>query len=194
MRRTCANVLRALVVLSASVASPPALADTVAVPATLQANLTAKLLAFDRGLPARAAGTVRVLILTDPSEGQSQKIANEYAAGLKAKPNIAGMPVEITMAQFKSAQALAADVKTKHLSAVYLSSGLGRHAEAIANAVKGLNIMTVAAEPAAVIRGASVGFDLLSGQPKILVNLGQAKHQNIELPASVLSLAVIQGG
>ena len=192
---TCANVLRALVVLSASLTSVPSVfADTVAVPANLQANLTAKLLAFDRGLPARAGGTVRVLIVTDPSEGQSQKIANEYAAGLKGKPNIAGLPVEVTIAAFTTPQALAAEVTKQHLSAVYLSSGVGRHAEAIAGALKGLNVMTVAAEPAAVIRGASVGFDLLSGQPKILVNLGQAKNQNIELPASVLSLAVIQGG
>lgn len=53
--------------------------------------------------------------------------------------------------------------------------------------------MTVAAEPSAVIRGIAVGFDLLSGQPKILVNLSQAKLQNVQLPASVLSLALIQG-
>ena len=92
-----------------------------------------------------------------------------------------------------NATAVAARIKRERTAAVYLSSGLARSAESIAIALKGSDVMTVAAEPSAVIRGIAVGFDLLSGQPKILVNLGQAKTQNVQLPASVLSLALIQG-
>lgn len=170
-----------------------AFADTVPVPAPVQATLTAKLLAYDRALSTRANGTVRILVLIDPSEGQSQKIANEFAAAMKSRGNISNLPVVVVTANFENAGAVAARVKREKTAAVYLSSGLARSAEAIAMALKGVDVMTVAAEPSAVIRGIAVGFDLLSGQPKILVNLSQAKTQNVQLPASVLSLALIQG-
>lgn len=194
MKRSAAKTSRTLALVASILFGSTALADAVAVPAGIQANLTAKLLAFDRALAARAGGTVRVLILIDTAEGQSQKIANEFSAALKSRPSIAGLPIAATIAPFKDAGAIAAQVRKERLSAVYLSSGLGRFAERIADALKGTDVMTIAAEPAAVIRGISVGFDLVSGQPKILVNLKQAKQQNIQLPASVLALAVIQGG
>jgi hypothetical protein len=167
-----------------------AAADAVPVPASVQATLTAKLLASDRGLSNRANGAVRVLVLIDPSEGQSQKIANEFATGMKGRGNISSLPVEVTTANFDNANSVAARIKKEKIAAVYLSAGLARSAEAIAVALKGVDVMTVAAEPSAVIRGIAVGFDLLSGQPKVLVNLSQAKMQNVQLPASVLSLAI----
>jgi hypothetical protein len=170
-----------------------AFADTVPVPAQVQATLAAKLLAYDRGLPTRANGAVRILVLIDPSEGQSQKIANEFASAMKARGTISNLPVEVVTAKFEGAAAVAERVKRDKSAAVYLSSGLARSAESIATALKGVDVMTIAAEPSAVIRGIAVGFDLLSGQPKILVNLSQAKTQNVQLPASVLSLALIQG-
>lgn len=170
-----------------------AFADTVPVPAALQATLATKLLAFDRGLPARAGGTVRILVLIDPSEGQSLKIANEFAGAVKNHGRITNLPVEVTQAKFDSAASVAERIKREKIAAVYLSSGLARVAETVAKALKGSDVMTIAAEPSAVIRGIAVGFDLLSGQPKILVNLSQAKAQNVQLPASVLSLALIQG-
>lgn len=170
-----------------------AAADTVPVPASVQATLTAKLLAYDRGLLNRANGVVRILVLIDPSEGQSQKIANEFATAMKGRGNISNLPVEVITANFDNAESVAARIKKERATAVYLSSGLARSAESVAVALKGIDVMTVAAEPSAVIRGIAVGFDLLSGQPKILVNLGQAKTQNVQLPASVLSLALIQG-
>jgi hypothetical protein len=179
----------ALCLLSARVA----FADTVPVPASVQATLTAKLLAYDRGLPARANGVVKILVLIDPSEGQSKKIANEFASAMKSRGSIGNLPVEVETANFDSATSVAARIKKDRTAAVYLSSGLARSAEAVATALKGVDVMTVAAEPSAVIRGIAVGFDLLSGQPKILVNLSQAKTQNVQLPASVLSLALIQG-
>ncbi|HEY5954990.1 MAG TPA: YfiR family protein [Polyangiaceae bacterium] len=155
--------------------------------------MATKLLAFDRGLPARAGGTVRILVLIDPSEGQSLKIANEFAGAVKNHGRITNLPVEVTQAKFDSAASVAERIKREKIAAVYLSSGLARVAETVAKALKGSDVMTIAAEPSAVIRGIAVGFDLLSGQPKILVNLSQAKAQNVQLPASVLSLALIQG-
>ncbi len=168
--------------------------ETISVPARLQANLTFKLLSYDRALSGRAGDKVRVLVEVDPSEGQSQAIANEFAAAMQAKTTLNGLPIEVSMSSFTSAPAIADDVKRNRVSAVYLSSGIGRVAEQIAEALKGADVMTIAAEPSAVVRGISVGFDLQSGQPKILVNLKQARLQNVQLPGSVLALALIQGG
>ena len=193
MRRRTVSALQKASIALCVLYGGIAFADTVPVPASVQANLTAKLLAYDRGLPSRVSGVVKILVLIDPSEGQSQKIANEFAAAMKGRGTISNLPIEVVTANFDNATSVAARIKRERTAAVYLSSGLARSAEAIAIALKGIDVMTVAAEPSAVIRGIAVGFDLLSGQPKILVNLGQAKTQNVQLPASVLSLALIQG-
>lgn len=193
MRTKAVSVIGKAVLALCLLSSRLAFADTVPVPAAVQANLASKLLAYDRALPSRANGAVRVLILVDPSEGQSKKIANEFASAMKSRGTISNLPVEVATANFENAAAVVARIKNDHTAAVYLSSGLAKSAESIANALKGIDVMTIAAEPSAVIRGIAVGFDLLSGQPKILVNLSQAKLQNVQLPASVLSLALIQG-
>lgn len=193
MKRPSVPVVRTAVLSLCLLWASLAVADAVPVPASVQATLTAKLLAYDRGLPNRAGDVVRILVLVDPSEGQSQKIANEFGGAMKGKATIGSLPIEVVTANFNGANAVAARIKKERMSAVYLSSGLAKSAEAVATALKGVDVMTVAAEPSAVIRGIAVGFDLLSGQPKILVNLNQAKLQNVQLPASVLSLALIQG-
>ncbi len=193
MRKPSITVVRTAALSLCLLWASLAVADAVPVPASVQATLTAKLLAYDRGLPNRAGDIVRILVLVDPSEGQSQKIANEFGSAMKSTATIGSLPIEVVTANFNGANAIAARIKKEKMSAVYLSSGLAKSAEAVATALKGVDVMTIAAEPSAVIRGIAVGFDLLSGQPKILVNLNQAKLQNVQLPASVLSLALIQG-
>jgi len=42
--------------------------------------------------------------------------------------------------------------------------------------------------PDYVPAGIVLGFDLVSGRPKLLVNIEQAKKQQVSLPASVLKL------
>jgi hypothetical protein len=49
--------------------------------------------------------------------------------------------------------------------------------------------LTVAAIPDYVELGVVLGFDVLSGRPKLLVHLGQARRQHVDLRADLLKLA-----
>ncbi|HVJ93650.1 MAG TPA: YfiR family protein [Labilithrix sp.] len=170
----------------------PVAADPV--PARIQASLVAKLLSFDRNLPTRAAGRVKILVLVDPSEGQSQRVANEFVGELKGHRDIAGMPVEVLVAPYSDPASTAARIRQERISAIYLSVGLSRSAPMLADALKDVGVMTVANESKAVSRGVAIGFELEGGRPKILISLTHAKAQSVALPASVLSLATIVEG
>jgi hypothetical protein len=62
---------------------------------------------------------------------------------------------------------------------------------AIAAGFRDTSILTAAAMADYVSNGAVIGFDVVSGRPRILVHLAQARRQNVDLTAQVLKLAVI---
>lgn len=161
-----------------------ALADSD-VPAGLQADLIAKLAAFDRNLPARANGTVRVMVVHKNGDGRSTRVAKEVANALKAMNDIAGMGKDIRELAFGSAAEIVAQCKSQHISIIYFAPGLQAEMTSLAQAISGVDVMTVGPS------GAVVGFTLEESKPKILVNLARAKSQNVALKAQVLKLARI---
>ena len=52
-------------------------------------------------------------------------------------------------------------------------------------------MLSVAADPGEVPKGIVLGFDLVSGKPKIVVHLGQAKKQEVSFKAEFLKLAKV---
>jgi hypothetical protein len=54
--------------------------------------------------------------------------------------------------------------------------------------VSNVSLLTVGATPEYVESGIVLGFDLVSGRPKLLINLSQARKQQVDFPASVLRL------
>ena len=51
--------------------------------------------------------------------------------------------------------------------------------------------MSVASVPDYVQGGIVLGFDVVSGRPKLLFNLTQARLQNVDLRAAVLKLMTV---
>lgn len=166
----------------------------VDVPGGVQAGLAAKVTSFDRNLSARAGGTVTVLVAVKPGNAQSDAVASDFMAGIQKTGTIGGMPVKASKTNFSGAGALAAAVKSGKVSVVYLSAGLEGDAGAIGGALKGTSVLSVTAERGAVSKGIVLGFDLVGGKPKLLINVGQAKAQSVSLPAQVLQLAQVVGG
>lgn len=155
------------------------------VPPGLQAELIGKLASFDRNLPARASGTVRVLVLHKNNDGRSSRIAKEVAVSLQGLSDIAGLPKEVRTQAFSSAAEVASLCKSQRFSIVYLAPGLDSEMTALAQALDGVDIMSVGPS------GAVVGFKLEESKPRILINLTRAKSQHVALKAQVLKLARI---
>jgi hypothetical protein len=58
----------------------------------------------------------------------------------------------------------------------------------MAEVSSGVDVLTVSAVPDYVPKGIVLGFDLVGGHPKMLVNLGQATRQHVAFTTDVLRL------
>jgi len=171
-----------LVVLSAS-------ADQVAVPVTLQAELLVKVAAYDKNLKSRAGDKVRVAIVLKRGEPESAKVAAQMKKALDSKDRIAGLPREVSTVTYTGAKELAESVKSKRIAIAYFASGFtAKEIQAIAKELEGKDVLSAGAVAKYVPNRMVLGFDLVSGKPRLLVHLDQAKRQNVALSSSVLKL------
>lgn len=191
LRRPARGALPLCVLL---LASSLAFADSVAVPAALQAKLTGKLALFDRAFAARAGARAHVLVVVRTGDAASVRFADELLGALGQIDTIGGLPHDEAAIRYAGAASLAAAVREQHPAIVFLSAGLTGEARAIGDALAGLDVLSVAADPEAVAQGVVAGFDLVSNQPKIVLNLKQAANQKVQLTGTVLKLALITGG
>jgi hypothetical protein len=165
------------------------LADEIAVPVALQVELMVKVAAYDNNLPSRAGDKVRVLVVTRAGSGDSSRAAAEVTGALAGKATIAGLPHEESAVSYGDAAALARACRSGRTAIVDLTPGFS-DAEIgdVARALEGVDVLSVSAVPGYVPRGIVLGFDLVSGKPKLLVHLTQARKQRVALSADVLKL------
>jgi hypothetical protein len=115
------------------------------------------------------------------------------ASALGDLADVGGVAKTVEVVPFGGAAALAATCKSRRAALVYLSGGLDHDAGAIAAALAGGDVLSVGATGAHAEAGTVIGFDLDGGKPKIVVNLGAARAQNVALKAELLKLARIVG-
>ena len=189
VRLTCRRTaLTAIVFAWLTLLARPIFAEEVAVPVARQAELLVRVAAYDRNLPGRARGTARVLILVNPNDTDSRSVAEQMGNALRRFDRIAGLPSEITVAPYAGGAQLADYCRSNHIAIVYVTPGLGGSAGEIAQSLDGVDVMTSAAIARFVADGIVLGFDLVDGKPTLLINLTQAKKQNVAIAAEVLHL------
>lgn len=168
-------------------------ADEPRVPARLQAELLAKVAAYDTRFVARARGKALLLVVEVPGLADSERFAASIRAELGMQPRIGGVEHMEQIIQFASAAELARVCRERQPAILYLSPGLTSTAAAIADALAGLDLVSVSPVPEDVARGIVLGFEVVSGKPKLLVNLPRARGQNVSFKPELLRLArVIQ--
>ncbi len=170
-----------------------ALAD-VPVPAKLQAQLIAKIAAFDRNFPDRAGANALILVVWKPGDSDSSQFAQQMASELGSLPDVGGLAKTVDVIPFAGAAALAATIKDRKAAIVYLSADLDHDAGAVAAALAGGDVLSVGATGAFAEAGTVIGFDLVGGKPKIVANLASARTQHVSLKAEFLRLTRVVGG
>ena len=163
-------------------------AEEPAVPVGLQAELTSKIVAYDRNYAARAGGRAKVVIVAKAGDAESTKVANLARSAFGGMSEVGGLPHDELVVTFSGAKALSEEVGKQRASIVYLSTGLSAEVPGIADALNGKDVVTIASVAGDVPKGAVLGFDLVSGKPKLLVHLTQAKKQNAAFKAEALKL------
>ncbi len=170
-------------------ASHDARAEDVAVPERLQAELVAKMAGYDRGFAHRAGDRVHVVIVDKPDDPDSARAATHLESAFHALPDVGGLPHDEAIVAWQGAAALPELVRTRHAAIVYFTPGFSPDIGEIRAALDGVDVLSVTAVPEYVSRGIVLGFDVVSGKPKLLVNLGQARKQRVAFMAEVLKLA-----
>jgi hypothetical protein len=168
--------------------APLALGQTASVPAPVQAELVSKLLPYDRNFEARAGGVVRTLVLVKPGSVRSRIGAEAFKAALANLDRVGGHRHEERIVAYESAAALAKQCKSERIAVVYVTPDFDSELDALGRALAGVDVLTVSAVSDHVPRGVVLGFELVSGKPKILLDLPRAKRQNVDFSAAVLRL------
>jgi len=163
-------------------------AEEPSVPLQLQVDLTAKVLEYSQNPAPQSAGVIRIGILVRSNSVESMHFGTELKASLGRVAKIAGQAHEESIINWTTPAAFAAEVKRQNLFAVYVTPGLRGDMPAIAHALEGAAVVTVAAIDTYVPAGAVLGFELVSGRPKMIFNMGQAKKQQLALRAQVMKL------
>lgn len=181
-----------LVGASASFLRPRrAAAESVAVPIRLQAELLAKVASYDRNFEARTGERVRMLLLVKQGDPESNRAAAEMKSALSSIPTIGSLPHDEEFAVYSDAAALAETCRAHKVSILYVAPGLSDQVDTVREAVGGLSLLSVGSLAEYVPSGIVLGFDLVSGRSKLLVNLTQARRQHIEFRAQILKLTKV---
>lgn len=175
-------------VLAGLVAAAPE--DRLAVPVELQAELLAKVVRYDRNFARRAAGRARVFIVYAASSSESERVARQLKAALQSQPLLGGVPHEEELVPFVSPAQLVALAKERKAVLVLFAPGVA-HAAELGVAFNDFDGLTVSSTPEGVREGLAMGFDLLSGRPRMLLNLSQARRQHADFRAEVLQLMTV---
>jgi len=163
-------------------------AGSVQVPFGVQADLIAKVASFDRNFAARSGARALVLVMQMPNDAESAAAALELKSALSRVPTVGDRPHEEQIVTYSSPAALAELVKVRKACIVYFGPGFAKELSVIRSSSSNTSLLTVGATPDYVEAGIVLGFDLVSGRPKLLINLEQARKQQVDFPASVLRL------
>jgi hypothetical protein len=166
-----------------------AFADDVPVPIALQVELLSRIVAYDRNFSARVRGRAQVLILTQPGEPLSERVARHLEESFARVEYMGKFPHDLAVFPFADALTLTKQCRARSIDIVYVTPGLEHQLPEIVSALTGLDLLSVAASPAQVPERLVLGFDLVSGRPKVLVHLAQARLQNVAFRSDFLKLA-----
>jgi hypothetical protein len=180
-------------VLLSSLLVPSALAEEIAVPVRAQVELLAKVASYDRNFRARSGPEAKVLILVQRGNAESLREGGLLMDEIAQVSTIGGLPARPTIVHFTTPQALAEVVRDRRAAIVFLSTGLSEQTAAIGAALSGVDVLSAGLTAAYAQAGVVLAFELQSGRPKIVINLAQARKQNVVFSPELLKLArVIQ--
>jgi YfiR/HmsC-like len=162
-----------------------------AVPPALQMQLITKVASYDRHLPERAKGLVRIALVHAPNDAVSEHTANQARVALADLKLVGGLPHTEVEVRFESAQALRDACTAQRFSIIYLAPGLSEHTTAIRAALDGADVLTATSTPGDVERGIVLGIDLSAGRSQLLFNLPQARQQHVDVGAEVLRMMTV---
>lgn len=169
--------------------------EEVPVAAELQVKLLLKVLTYDRQLEVKAkAGSQLVVgVVSAPGSAASSRVSAEIYNELfkYMTKTVKQLKLQAFQHDYSTADKLAAWVKAKNISVLYLSPGNERNLPAILSFSEQGRITTMTGVPEYVEKGVAVGIGQRASRPEVLINLTATKREGSEFDASLLRIAKI---
>ena len=178
-------------VLTLGVRSACAEADVV--PFSVQAELLAKVAGYERNFASRAGDRAIVLLPSKASDPSTVRAAHQFASALGGVARIGPVAHEEVEFEYASAASLADLCRARRAAIVYFGPGFGANIPAIAAALTGVSVLSVTATAEDVPSGVVLGFGLEGGKPKLLLNLAQARRQDVAFRPDLVRLSTVVG-
>jgi hypothetical protein len=172
----------ATALLAALSARTPVGAADLAIPANVQASLTARILEYDRALKTWAGGGLTIGLV-----GKSAGSTGDYGRALSGQ-DAQGLPIKTVPHTFHDAEALRGWIGQNGVRILYVAPDIA-DADRVLSAAGGLP--TVVATREQFQRGAALGLVVQDGKPHILVNLAAAKAARMDLDPKLLQLSEV---
>jgi hypothetical protein len=163
-------------------------AEELAVPLQLQVDLSVKVMDYAQVPAVQSADRVRICILKKDGHAESERTAIELRAAFERVGTIAGRPHAVSILAWTDAEGLLEGIRRNGWVMIYLTPGLAPEMPSIARALRGTRVITISAVDSYVSEGALLGFELLSGHPKMVFNIGQSRKQEVTFRSAVLNL------
>lgn len=161
------------------------------VPLNLQIELLGKVLRYDRSFVERAGTEFTILVVHTPALPDSLRVARQAMAALENQQLMGGVRHRDELVAFSTAAAVARLAKERRAAVILFTPELSSQAAEISTAFDGCDCITVSTTSEGVSSGLVLGFDLVSGKPRMLFNLKQSRKQRSDFRAEVLQLMTV---
>jgi len=161
------------------------------VPLRLQVSLLDRVIPFDRNFAVRVHGLLSVAVVVDSSDADSARVGAQLLSELGQRATLGEYGLTASRVAFSGVKPLVDDCKRLRAGVVYVTPGLTATTERVAAGLQGLRVLTVGALPEHAKNGLVLSFGVRSGKPRVLVNLAQAREQDIDFRADFLRIAEV---
>lgn len=157
-----------------------------------RALLLLRVLSYDRNLPTRAGGEVRVAVVYRPGAGASERERDALVAAggeLAGRVVVGGRPVHFEPVPFEDGPAFRARLARLRPAALYVCGGLEAEVPDLARAAAEQAALSLCGDRAGLRRGLAVGLVDRGERAGIAVNPRAAAAQGADLDSALLSVA-----
>lgn len=163
------------------------------VPIRLQVSLLDRVIPFDRNFGVRVHGQLSVVIVVDTSSEDSVRIGSQLQTEFSARESLGSYRIVVAAVTYRGTSALVESCQRLRAGIVYVAPGLRESTATLAHSLHGLRVLTVGVMPEQVTQGMILGAAVRSAKPRVLVNLGQARQQDVDFRADFLRMAEVVG-
>lgn len=163
------------------------------VPLRMQLSLLNRVIPFDRKFGLRVHGRLSLVVVVDEKSVDSVRVGAQLLSELSARDALGSYRFSATRVPFAGLLGLTDDCRRLRAGVVYVTPGLREPIGKLAAALKGLKVLSVGTMPEQVSEGLVLGSAVRSGKPRVLVNLKQARDQEVDFRADFLRMAEVVG-